>query len=75
MSTRLIIRTADTSRAHWNAMRVALNRQGLELHRYHAGITDGVMTIIADAYHPDGGEEPRAHEALASTSASLYVMH
>jgi hypothetical protein len=33
------------------------------------------MTIIADAYHPDGGEEPRAHEALASTSASLYVMH
>ncbi|BAO86016.1 hypothetical protein [Caballeronia cordobensis] len=75
MTTRLIIRTADTSRANWKALHCALRGQGLELHRYHAALLDGGMTIVADAYHPDGGEEPRAYEALAATSASLYVMH
>lgn len=75
MSTTLIIRTADTSRAHWNAMRVALNRQGLELHRYHAALLDGGMCVVADTYHPSGGEELRAREALAALPASLSVLH
>jgi hypothetical protein len=75
MSTRLIIRTADTSRAHWNAMRVALNRQGLELHTYRATMLDGGMTIVADTYHAGGQEEARARQALGGLCAAMYVSH
>ncbi|CAL8474464.1 hypothetical protein [Caballeronia sp. S22] len=75
MTTRLIIRTADTSRANWKALHYALRGQGLELHRYHAGIVDGGMCVVADAYHPDGTEEQRARQALAALPASLTVLH
>lgn len=75
--TSLIIRTADTSRAHWKALHYALRAQGLETWRYHAAILDGAMVIVVDAHHPDGAEEARAREALASVSASasMYVLH
>jgi hypothetical protein len=75
MSTTLIIRTADTSRANWKALHYALRGQGLELHRYHAALLDGGMTIVADAAHADGGVEHRARQALASLPASLSVLH
>jgi hypothetical protein len=75
--TTLIINTPDATRAHWNAVRVALNRQGLELHHYHSRLTDGGMTLVAYAFHPDGEVEERARAALAATAteASLYVLH
>lgn len=56
MPQTLVINTPDASREHWNAVRVALSKNGFEVHMHHAALTDGGQTIVSRVKHTSGNE-------------------
>jgi hypothetical protein len=75
MPQTLVINTPDASRKNWNAVRVALNRNGFEVHDYHARITETGMCLVAKVQHSNAEVAARDVERELTTGSTLYILH
>ena len=75
MSKTLVIKTPDTSRQNWKDIRLALARNGFEIHKYHAALQDGGMCIVADVLHAETEQAARAVERELTTGTTLSILH
>jgi hypothetical protein len=76
MPQTLVIKTPDASRTHWNAVRVALNKNGFEVHMHHAALTDSGQTIVSKVQRINGNAVTGAEiERFLPGSNQVTILH